>query len=360
MNNPIAALLLSLSLTGSALAQEIATVTEGKVNVRGQPTLRSEVVTQLQKGESVTILERVPSAAKPKPGEPAFWAKIRLPANTPVWAFSDFLKNGEVAVARLNVRAGPGENYSVLGTLTKGSKVKEIRAVESWTEVESPEGSFAFIDASLLKTESAAPTAKPAPTPAVVAAAPAASPPKASNPSQRQGVGAVLEPARPAAVAPVPEPAAEPVRQVASAPVTNTTISASQNPGFIPAPLPPGSSSPAAAAPRTASTAAAAPSASAPLPAVAPAPVVIENATPKRLVRREGVVRITKSVQAPSWYELVSTETGKVIDYLRADSLGVDLKHAKGQRVIVTGEEGVDSRWPQTPVLELQSIETAP
>lgn len=372
MNKPIALLLLALSVAGSALAQEVATVIQSKVNVRGQPTLRSEVVTQLQKGESVTILERVP-ALKPKPGEPAFWARIKLPANTPVWAFSSFLKNGEVSIPRLNLRAGPGENYSILGTVPRGIKIKEIRTLESWSEIEPPDSAFAYIDASLLKTESAAVATKPAPSPA--AAAPTPPPAAAPATGQTAGVGAVLEPARPASrpvvVTPVPEsPAASPAtvpatvtpQPAASDPTAPSTVSSSTRPNFIPAPLPPGSGAAPAAVARRESppTAATATITSPSLPAVAPAPAPFESTVPKRIVRREGIVRLTKSVQAPSWYELVSPETGKVIDYLRADNLGVDLKHAKGQRVIVSGEEGIDPRWPNTPVLELESIETAP
>jgi len=370
MNKPIALLLLALSVTGAGLAQEVATVIQSKVNVRGQPTLRSEVVTQLQKGESVTILERVP-ALKPKPGEPAFWARIKLPANTPVWAFSSFLKNGEVSIPRLNVRAGPGENYSILGTIPRGTKLKEIRTLESWSEIEPPDSAFAYIDASLLKTESAAVATKPAPSPAAAAPTP---PPAAAPPTaQTAGVGAVLEPARPVSrpvvVTPAPElpatssataPATVTPQPAASDPTAPSTVASSTRPNFIPAPLPPGSGATPAAAARSESTPTAARATPPSLPAVAPAPAPFESTVPKRVVRREGIVRVTKSVQAPSWYELVSPETGKVIDYLRADNLGVDLKHAKGQRVIVSGEEGIDPRWPNTPVLELESIETAP
>jgi uncharacterized protein YgiM (DUF1202 family) len=76
-------------------AEQTAVVTEQKINVRGQPSLIGEVVTQLQKGDTVTVLEDV-SLEKPKPGEPTNWAKIKLPANTPVWVFSSLIKDGVV------------------------------------------------------------------------------------------------------------------------------------------------------------------------------------------------------------------------------------------------------------------------
>jgi hypothetical protein len=80
----------------------------------------------------------------------------------------------------------------------------------------------------------------------------------------------------------------------------------------------------------------------------------------KRVVRREGLVRNALSIQAPSPFELVNPETHKLMDYLHGEKSGITVKHFKGQRVIVTGEEGIDPRWPNTPVLEIETIDSAP
>src|SRR3979411_2567019 len=98
-------------LSGSAAfaAEESDTINRGRVNVRGGPNLTSEVITQLQKGDKVTVLEEI-TVEKPKPGDPAKWAMIKLPANTPVWVFSDFLEGPKVKAKKLTLRAGPGEN----------------------------------------------------------------------------------------------------------------------------------------------------------------------------------------------------------------------------------------------------------
>src|SRR5438445_5281038 len=105
--------ILLLLLAASVPASEIATVNQSKVNVRGQPALVGEVITQLNKGDQVNFLEEI-SLEKPKAGEPAKWAKIKMPANTPVWVFASFIDPATktVAARRLNLRAGPGENYS--------------------------------------------------------------------------------------------------------------------------------------------------------------------------------------------------------------------------------------------------------
>lgn len=340
------ACLAILILATEGVAAETAVVTGGKINVRGQAKLNSEVVTQLQEGDTVTVLERIP-IEKPKPGDPTVWAKIKLPANTPVWAFAPFIKNGEVTANRLNLRAGPGENYSVIGRVTKGTKVKEIRTVESWKEIEAPDETYAFVDSSLLKPTGGteAETGVAAAPPGTTGASPA---PTAAETPKVESTGT---PAVAAAPAPV-QPDAQP-------PITNITPEPEVKP--VPDPL---TSIPAGTQPPPLVEAAPAPTLPTPaatLPEVAPSqPEVDPGPAPKRVVRREGIVKVTKSIQAPTWYALVHPETGRTINYLNAEKLGVDLSVARGQKVIVLGEEGIDPRWPKYPVMELESIETAP
>lgn len=62
------------------------------------------------------------------------------------------------------------------------------------------------------------------------------------------------------------------------------------------------------------------------------------------------------SIQAPSRFVLISPENRKAIDYLYTTSTNLDLRKYKGLRIIVTGEEGIDDRWGNTPVLTIQSI----
>jgi hypothetical protein len=88
---------------------------------------------------------------------------------------------------------------------------------------------------------------------------------------------------------------------------------------------------------------------------VAPAPPETPP-PPKRVVTREGIVRYTLNIQAPAAYVLEALDTGKTINYLLTTSPEVSLKPLKGKRVLVTGEEALDRRWPNTPVLTLETI----
>jgi hypothetical protein len=89
-------------------------------------------------------------------------------------------------------------------------------------------------------------------------------------------------------------------------------------------------------------------------PAVTPA---TPEPPPKRIVQREGFVRGTVSIQAPSHFELISPDNHKTMNYLYTSSRDLDLRRYKGLRIVVTGEEALDERWPNTPVITIQKIQ---
>jgi hypothetical protein len=73
-------------------------------------------------------------------------------------------------------------------------------------------------------------------------------------------------------------------------------------------------------------------------------------------VDREGIVRAFTSIQAPSDYKLVSADNGRTINYLYTTSTNLDLGRYLGLHIIATGEESLDRRWPNMPVLTLKRI----
>ena len=310
---------LAFVLTLTVRSAETATVKPNKVNVRGQASLSSEVITQLQKGETVVILEEV-AVAKPKRGEPANWLKIELPGNTPVWVYAPYIEttNKTVNVSRLNLRAGPGENFSVLGRVERGTPVKEIRTEKNWMEVEAPAGTYAFIAAEYV--ERTAPT--PAPVPVATEPATATAPAAATTP----------QPALPTPIVVAVQPEPPPTPAVEPIPTTPATAAPPTN-----AVVPPPETSP-----------------------TAPEPTPTVEVTPKRTVTREGRVVVSMSIQAPTEYALASLETRWFINYLHTEQIGIKLKSFAGRRVIVSGEELIDVRWTNTPIMEVESINIVP
>jgi hypothetical protein len=105
----------------------------------------------------------------------------------------------------------------------------------------------------------------------------------------------------------------------------------------------------------------------APAPAPAPTPVPEPQtmatapseptAPPVRVVSHEGVVRAVGSIAAPTKYELYDPATDVNINYLYTTSPTLDLSRYVNMRIIVTGEEGLDARWKDTPLINIQSIQ---
>ena len=282
---------------------------QNNVNVRGQASINSEVIGHLQKNEPITVLEAI-TLKKPKQDEPARWYRISLPTNVTVWVNTGFIDESTKTVKprRLNMRGGPGENYSILGRLERGTAVNPVETKGEWTRIETPTNAFGFVAAHLVERT---------PAPAIVAA------PK-------------TEPVTPIATNPPPQ-----IAEVATAPAP----AAPASPVATPAPVP--------ATPETPAT-----------PAVTPAPAeVLPDAAiekVKKIVSREGVLKGSVSIQAPTYYELRSLDTGKTIDYVFSPSTNLVLKQLKGKRIIVTGEELLDERWQNTPVLVVDALQTVP
>ena len=381
---------LSAATALAVAAEESATVNRNHINVRGAPTVNSEVLTHLQKGDKVTFLEEIP-VNKPKKDEPAKWAAIKLPEGAHVWVFTGFLEDHKVKAPRLNLRAGPGENFSVLGRFEKGAEVKEIRTTDQWMEIEPPENTRAYVDASYLdhaKAEPGQEIAQAAKTPPPVLEQkpivyePPTKPTKANDGSASVPANQQLANPQPAiqtpppAIVESPKPISVPEAKPIDKPIE--TAAATETPAPLPAAKDekpevakpePVVTKPAgevrAPGPVTAPSTAGPSDADTPkrvLPPVGPEVVTPQTipVTEKRIVRREGQVRSTKfNIQAPTYFELVG-EHGRILNYISGEKAGFKLKDYKGLRVVVTGEEGIDPRYPDRPLIELETIEVAP
>ena len=306
-----------------------ATVAADNVNLRGQAGLQGEVVGHVKKGDTVTVLAEI-TLDKPKAGEPAQWAKISLPADEKVWINSKYIDPGSkvVTATKLNLRGGPGENYSVLGVIEKGTAVTAITTKEAWLQIETPASAFAFVSASLLKQEPAGANV-PAQPPVVAAETPQIPPPAAP-------------PATPPPAPPTPTIVAEapPVAPPAAAPPTEPpqpTIT---------------SVTPEPAAPETTTS----PVVAAPSPTLAPDNDTNLPPPPPREVAHQGSVRHSVSLVAPTYFELYDPASDKAIDYLYTTTTNLNLQRYDGLEITVSGKEAMDPRWKDTPVLTVEKI----
>ena len=84
---------------------------------------------------------------------------------------------------------------------------------------------------------------------------------------------------------------------------------------------------------------------------------VVEQQPVDRIVSHEGIVGPVGSIVAPTAYKLYDPNTFETIDYLYSTSPKLDLSRYVDMRIIVTGEEGLDARWKDTPLINIQSIQ---
>lgn len=303
-----------------------AEVFVSNLNVRGQAGLKGEVVAHLQKGDSVTVLSEI-TLDKHKADEPAQWAKIALPSSGGVWVRSSFIDptTKTVTPKKLNLRGGPGENYSVLGVVERGTVLTVDSTKGEWTKIEAPTAAYAFVAAMYLKQEASgtlpvnpAPSTETQPTPV---------PPTPVNVAESQPINTTPPPA-------VPDNG------------MNSTAAGAGNLNSAPANTPDANVVPP--------------------PMLNPQVVTETNIVtivdtnvpppPPRVVTHEGMVRQSISPVAPTYFELYDPSTDTAINYLFSTTTNLNLARYDGLYIDVTGEEGLDARWKNTPVLTVQKI----
>jgi uncharacterized protein YraI len=278
------------------LSPGAGTITGKNVNVRGKASFKGEVITKLQNGDAVTVIEQV-ILTKPKAGEPSQWAKISYPTNAHVWVHSSYLNADKtVKPKKLNIRTGAGENFSIVGTLEQGTAVKEVSTKGNWTQIEAPADAFAFVAAKFVQQDGTAPSVPPV---------------------------VVIPPVEPAELTTVSNDAP---LVAGTTDVANTNMLIEPNPTIA--------ENSTGEAP----------------------PAVIEEVWVPRTVSHEGIVKPTISIQAPSKYGLHSAENNKLINYLHSPTAELEMSRYSGKHIIVTGQEGLDERWMKTPVLTIQKI----
>jgi len=292
-----------------------AEVAVTNLNVRGQAGLNRDFLTHLNAGDSVTVLGEI-TLDKHKPYEPAQWAKIALPAGVKAWVSAQFIDatNNSVLPKKLNLRAGPGENYSVLGVLERGASVSVITTKDGWMQIDPTTNAYAFVAAMYLKQEASG--------------------------TMPTNVASSTETETPTTTNTVAEP--EPIVTEAT-PVTETQP-------IVIEPAVQGSNYVTTNAPAVAGT-----------NYTTGAALTAEmdtNVPPlPRIVSHEGVVAYTISPNAPTNFKLYDPSTFEIVDYLYTSATNLDLNRYVNMRIVVTGAEGLDERWPNTPVITIQRIE---
>jgi len=181
-----AAILAGVAARGAEPVQ--VTVQGDRVNLRAQPKLEAEVAGQVNDGETLTVR-----------GAEGEWVEVEPPSRVDVWVHRDFVRDGVVQVSNLQVRAGPGINYSRVGMVNKGDKVEVRGEFGEWLKIAPPPGTTLWVSRPYVRFPT--PPSPPPEPPKVVATSPTPPTPPPKPPA--------VETSRPIVLPKPPEPPPE-------------------------------------------------------------------------------------------------------------------------------------------------------
>lgn len=113
----------------------VGRVTGNRVNVRVGSNANTAVVTQLNKGKLVLVLEE----------DDAFFF-IEPPEGTTFWIYSRLVRDGWPKSDDVNVRSGPGTHYPIVCQVDKNTSLDIVEEKEKWIRIRPPQGSTAKIN----------------------------------------------------------------------------------------------------------------------------------------------------------------------------------------------------------------------
>ncbi len=108
-------------------------VTGDRVSLRAKP-VDGYVLDSAMRGEELVYFEKTNG-----------WVAVQAPASLDFWVAGEYVQNGIIEPAKLNVRAGPSLNYAVVGVLNKGDAVAVRGEFNNWLKIAPPADSRVWI-----------------------------------------------------------------------------------------------------------------------------------------------------------------------------------------------------------------------
>lgn len=111
------------------------------VNLRARPALTSETVGQVSESDELKAISFMEE-----------WVEVVPPPSVDLWVLGDYVKDEKIDGENVNVRAGAGINFSIVGQLSRGAELKVRDTFGQWVRIEPPDGSSLWIHSSLVET----------------------------------------------------------------------------------------------------------------------------------------------------------------------------------------------------------------
>ena len=128
--------------SASAATQQfpfLAEVSANEVNIRAGENKNFESLGRIKKGAKVVVV-----------GKSYNWYKIELPSEAKSYINQDYIQmldnsTGVVTGEKVNVRAGAGMNFSVIGKLIRGTQVRIVSKESQWYRIVPLQGMYGWI-----------------------------------------------------------------------------------------------------------------------------------------------------------------------------------------------------------------------
>jgi len=120
-------LIVLIALTVSIYAQEagLVKVTGDRVSLRAAPEVTAVLLDRAMSGDELVLKDNSNSE----------WVGVEPPETVDLWVSRDFIRDGIVLPAKLNVRSGPSLSHHVVGVLKKGEPVTVRSEVDGWLRI---------------------------------------------------------------------------------------------------------------------------------------------------------------------------------------------------------------------------------
>lgn len=154
-------ILLLSGFSFSAFAQtndvQKISVTGDRVSLRAKPDINSELLDRAMRGEELILLDQAEG-----------WWAVQAPDTMDLWVAGEYIQEGKVVPAKLNIRSGPSQNYSVVCVVSKGDALTVRGEFNDWIKIAPPPGSRVWISEDYIELV-VPPAPEPEPEPAAVA-----------------------------------------------------------------------------------------------------------------------------------------------------------------------------------------------
>ena len=160
----VAVLLFSaanVDATSITMTETKVRVTGNNVNLRSEPKSNAEILKQVSVG--VELDARFSTHVSGLIVDE--WVRVTPPQEVNFWIYSALVENGEVNVAKAQIRSGAGLTFSVVGQVERGTKIVERGRVGDWIKIAPPEGTYAWISGKFVEVVAPPPPPPPPPPP---------------------------------------------------------------------------------------------------------------------------------------------------------------------------------------------------